>query len=79
LFYRPLNVVNQISSPTLLLAAELDTLCPPAAVKAAAARMDQGKTKLVLLRDTSHFQVYDGQPLQRVLDESRAFLVSALF
>jgi alpha-beta hydrolase superfamily lysophospholipase len=79
LLYRPLNAVTQISSPTLLVSAELDTLCPAAAVAAAAARMDPHTTKLVVLKETLHFQVYDGEPLQRILQESRSFLINELF
>ena len=79
LFYRPLNVVHQISSPTLLLAADQDTLCPSNAVEAALAQMDPSKTRLILLPNASHFDVYDGELLQRVLQESRDFLVATLF
>ena len=79
LFYRPLNVVHQISSPTLLFAGEKDALCPSDAVQAAMAKMDPHKTRLVLLKNATHFDIYNGELLQRVLQESRDFLVATLF
>ena len=72
---RPFNVVDQISCSTLHMAASLDTLCPAEAVEAATNRMDRNKTRHIILEGASHFDVYEGQFLQRVLQETRSFLV----
>ena len=74
LLYRPYNSVQAITSPTLLLPAELDTLCPAAGSQAAAQLLGPNISKLVLLKGLAHFDMYEGEALQLVLKETVAFL-----
>lgn len=74
LLYRPLNTISQVKSPALLIAAEFDTLCPAADSEAAVRLLDTNKTRLLTVSGISHFDIYDGEPLQHVLQETRSFL-----
>lgn len=73
LFYRPYNSVKTIVSPTLFLPAELDTLCPAADSVAAAQLMNPDTTKLVMMKGKAHFDVYDGEGLDKSLHETITF------
>eukprot|EP00977_Amphora_coffeiformis_P017096 scaffold5479_cov199-Amphora_coffeaeformis.AAC.35 len=73
LTYRPLShALSSLSTPTLLLAAVQDTLCPVHYVRQAAAQIPQAE--LVELADAGHFDVYQGPILEQVLSTTVAFL-----
>ncbi len=78
LFYRPLNTVSQIQCPTLLIAAEFDTLCPASDSEAAARLMDPQKTQLITMEGLTHFDIYNGKPLERVISATLTFLKTEL-
>ena len=63
--------------PTLLVAAELDTLCPLHAVEKMAQLLPQ--SQLVVLNGTSHFDVYYNESLQQSLSIMIPFLNQHLF
>ena len=57
--YRPLDVVDKISPRALLLiAAEHDTICPPAGYQAPYERA--GEPKRLITLPISHYDIYDG-------------------
>jgi fermentation-respiration switch protein FrsA (DUF1100 family) len=57
--YRPLDYVANIKTPTLIVAANQDTLCPISAVNEAEKLLKNGK---VLKYDVGHFDFYEGKP-----------------
>jgi pimeloyl-ACP methyl ester carboxylesterase len=65
LTYRPLNSASSIESPTLLIAAEHDTLCPANYIKQAAGMINDAE--LLVLPGVGHFDVYSGEVLQQML------------
>jgi pimeloyl-ACP methyl ester carboxylesterase len=74
LLYRPFNTVHQITSPTLFISAEEDTLCPAADSFAAVKKMNPDKARLHVMKGLGHFDVYSGEALQVVLNETIRFL-----
>jgi len=78
LVYRPLQHVHRIRTPTLLIAAERDTLCPTGHVEATAQRIRAASnattTELLVLPGAGHFDVYHGDALQKTLTAEIAFL-----
>ena len=78
LVYRPLRHVHRIRTPTLLIAAEHDTLCLVVHVEAAAQRIRAASngttTELLVLPGAGHFDVYHGDTLQKTLAAEIAFL-----
>ena len=78
LWYRPYNVVKRISAATLFLAAEHDRLCPAGAVVKAVGEMNPNTAKYLLLSGLNHFDVYDGEGLQTILEESGRFFRATL-
>jgi pimeloyl-ACP methyl ester carboxylesterase len=77
LLYRPLSKLTRSRSddldlpPTLLVAAEKDTLCPAMYGKHVAKRIEN--MKLLLLDGAGHFDVY-GKEFDRVIEQEAAFL-----
>ena len=77
LLYRPLSKLTRSRSddmdppPTLLVAAEKDTLCPAMYAKHIAKRIEN--VELLLLDGAGHFDVY-GTELERVIKHEAAFL-----
>lgn len=57
--YRPLDYVASISTPTLMIVANHDTLCPITAANEAEKLLANGK---VLKYDVGHFDFYEGKP-----------------
>mmetsp|Transcript_21 Transcript_21/g.41 ORF Transcript_21/g.41 Transcript_21/m.41 type:complete len:378 (+) Transcript_21:47-1180(+) len=78
LTHRPMNQVSQIqTTPTLLVAAENDTLCPAKAVENAAKLI--GNSELLLLRGVGHFDVYHKEEvLQTILSTTVDFFKANL-
>jgi dipeptidyl aminopeptidase/acylaminoacyl peptidase len=74
LLYRPFNTVHQITSPTLFISAEEDTLCPAADSFAAVKKMNPDKARLHVMKGLGHFDIYSGEALQVVLNETIRFL-----
>lgn len=54
--YRPTTFAAQVEAPTLVLAADDDTLCPVSDVKKMAGKLQNGK--LVVLEKCGHFEPY---------------------
>ena len=74
LLYRPFNTVHHITSPTLFVTAEEDTLCPAADSIAAVNKLNPDKARLYTMKGLGHFDVYSGEALQVVLNETVRFL-----
>ena len=71
--YRPLDSeLDKIQIPSLLIAAEKDTLCPSTHIKAAAARIP--KAELLMLKGTGHFDVFRGDLQKKVILQTIEFL-----
>ena len=69
--YRPLSYVDSIVTPTLLVAAQDDTLCPAKYVREAHARI-QG-SEFYEHAHAGHFDIYRGQAFQDTLEKQVAF------
>jgi pimeloyl-ACP methyl ester carboxylesterase len=65
LVYRPMNSISKISSPTLLITAEQDTLCPAKEVVKAANLIPNAE--LLVFPGARHFDVYHDELLEQVL------------
>jgi pimeloyl-ACP methyl ester carboxylesterase len=63
--YRPMNSVSKISSPTLLIAAEHDTLCPAKEVEKAAKLIPNAD--LLVFPGAGHFDIFHGKFQAEVL------------
>ena len=74
LLYRPLSVLHKVDVPTLLIGADLDTLCPLSAVQKAHDKMGESVEFLLGLASVDHFGVYKGKALQRGLKTIVPFL-----
>ena len=57
--------MSSITVPTLLIAAERDTLCPAKYIKQAKEKIQNAE--LLFLPDVGHFDVYVGKELDTVL------------
>lgn len=82
LLYRPMSLISQRKNienqpSVLLVAAELDTLCPARYVTEASKRIHG--SELFLLEGAGHFDVYKGEHLQKALDKEVPFLKKHLF
>ena len=71
LVYRPINHVASIQSPLFLIAAEHDTLCSLSAIQRASELIP--KSELLVLPGLGHFDIYHGEPLQKILTATVAF------
>lgn len=72
LTYRPINFAAQVQSPTLMISAQDDKLCPAEHV-AKATRLIGAAAELLELPGAGHFDVYSGELLQRVLEATVDF------
>lgn len=70
--YRPLRDAAQIRAPVLLIAAEEDNLIPLRSVEAASRRIPS--CEYVVLPGTGHFEPYDGEVFERVVQREVDFL-----
>ena len=70
-FYRPIAKAKKVKSPTLLIAAEKDSLIDLKAVKKTAKRMPN--TKLIEV-PCGHFDVYSGEMFEKVVKAEAEFL-----
>lgn len=69
--YCPMRNVDRITTPTLLLAAENDTLCPAKYVEEAHNKIP--KSEYYLSQNTGHFDIYDGRELVVSLEKEVLF------
>ena len=94
LMYRPLSFLlgNDVGNgngndgnngndgpPILLIAAEYDTLCPAKYVQRAQQHLGTKRAKLVTLKNVGHFDAYQGNALQDILNVQVPFLKNHLF
>uniref|UniRef100_A0A7S2A0G5 Serine aminopeptidase S33 domain-containing protein n=1 Tax=Ditylum brightwellii TaxID=49249 RepID=A0A7S2A0G5_9STRA len=72
LVHRPINSVASVVAPSLLIAAEHDTLCPVEQVVKAAEIIEGAE--LLVLPGLGHFDVYSGDALKEILSSTTKFL-----
>jgi pimeloyl-ACP methyl ester carboxylesterase len=69
--YRPVGSADDVDCPVFLAIAEGDRVVPPSAAERLATRLDHVE---VLRLDCGHFDPYEGDPFERVVDEQAGFL-----
>jgi uncharacterized protein len=70
--YRPGDRADDIEAPVLIQVAAGDAITPPAPAVAAAARAPRGE--LITYAGLGHFEVYRGEPYERVVADQLEFL-----
>lgn len=76
-FYNPIDTlaIKEIKVPVMMVGASLDELCPPDLIKEASSMIPGSK---LILREGSHFQIYDPENSKVVADEMVKFYKSCL-
>ncbi len=74
-FYSPLFLANKVKAPTLLIAAEEDSLVPVKAVKRTAARI---KNCELTVLECNHFAPYVGKYFEKIVALENEFLLRTL-
>jgi hypothetical protein len=62
---------HKIKAPTLVIAARSDSVTPPGAARAAAARIPRGRFELL---ESDHFRVYFGNTFEKNIQLQLDFL-----
>jgi uncharacterized protein len=77
LLYRPLSRVHEIiTTPTLLIGAQNDTLCPAKYIERIQYKSNvknNPNVESIILKDHGHFDIYHDQTLQQILDATIDF------
>jgi len=71
LTHRPMNQVSQIQTPTLLIAAQNDTLCPAKEIEKAANLI--GNAEVLVMPNAGHFDVYHTEVFDKVISTTIEF------
>lgn len=74
--YNPINHLDTVQAPVMLVAADKDQLCPPALVKEAAKKL--GDKATLVRHNCTHFEIYRGNFVEAVSEQMLDFLTQHL-